>query len=238
MDGIILAGGKGTRMRPLTNTTPKPLLRIHDRPILEWSLRSLRPVVSRVLVVAKYLKPQVEAFMAAQTIVTDYAIVEQLPEPLGTGHAVQCCAPFLHSDAFIVLNGDDLYSAAAIARLARTQYGILTVERDEASKWGVVVTDAAGRVQRLHEKPPEGLYPPPVQVNIGGYKFDRAIFDYDLPLSARGEYEITDYVSWLARRGTIEAVPCPFWLPIGTPDDLANAHKMPVEQLMFPPEES
>lgn len=234
MDGIILAGGKGTRMRPLTDHTPKPLLPVRGRPILEWSLLSLRPSIDRVLVVAKYLKEQIEDYMAAQTIFTDYAIVEQLPEPLGTGHALQCCAPHLRGGGFIVVNGDDLFGSAALAALAAARYGILTVERADASKWGVVVADERGRVARLHEKPPEGLYPPPVQVNIGAYKLDTSVFNYDIPLSPRGEYEITDYITRLAVNQIVMAVPCDFWLPIGSPADLERAQTADIEHWLLP----
>lgn len=233
MDSIIMAGGKGTRMRPLTNTIPKPLLAVQGRPILEWTLQTLRPCSDRVIVVVNYLKEQVEAFMAAQTLFEDYVLVEQLPEPLGTGHAVQCCRPHLRSDAFMVLNGDDLFNAGAVEALAATSAGLLTVERDDASKWGVVVTDEHDQVLRLHEKPPEGLYPPPVRVNVGAYKMSQRIFDYDLPLSARGEYELTDYLTYLASVETVQAVPTPFWYPIGNPEDLANAQTLPLEQAVF-----
>jgi bifunctional UDP-N-acetylglucosamine pyrophosphorylase/glucosamine-1-phosphate N-acetyltransferase len=233
MDGIILAGGKGTRMRPLTNDTPKPLLNVHDKPILEWSLLSLRPSIDRVLVVAKYLKPQIEAYMANQTIFADYQIVEQLPEPLGTGHALQCCQPHLRSQEFIAINGDDLFHSGSLKQLAQTPFGVLTVDRDDASKWGVVVTDESGRVERLHEKPPEGFYPPPVPVNIGAYKFDQSIFEYDLPLSPRGEYEITDYISWLAQNQIVMAIHCDFWMPIGAPTDLESAQTIDIEHALF-----
>ena len=110
MDGIILAGGIGKRMRPLTLTTPKPLLQLQGHPILAWSLMSLRGVVERVLIVVHYLKNQIAAYMAAQTIFAEYQLVEQLPEPLGTGHALHCCRAQLRSDDFLVINGDDLFS--------------------------------------------------------------------------------------------------------------------------------
>ena len=88
MDGVILAAGKGTRMRPLTLKTPKPLMDLQGRPILAWSLMSLRRIVDRLLVVVSYLKAQIEAFMARQTFFGDYTLVEQLPSPLGTAHAL------------------------------------------------------------------------------------------------------------------------------------------------------
>jgi bifunctional UDP-N-acetylglucosamine pyrophosphorylase/glucosamine-1-phosphate N-acetyltransferase len=216
MDAIILAGGKGTRMQPLTLTTPKPLLPVAGRPILEWSLYSLRPSADRVLVVAKYLKEQVEAFMAAQTVFARWQIVEQLPEPLGTGHAVRCCAPYLEGESFLVINGDDLFGAASLSRLARVEAGVLAVERDDASAYGALLPDPVdGRLARIHEKPPAGTYPPPIRVNIGAYKLTRQIFDYAPPPSSRGEYELTDDVSYLAGQRRVEIITSDFWLPIG-----------------------
>lgn len=226
MDAIILAGGKGTRMRPLTKDTPKPLLEVQGRPILEWSLLNLRPVADRAIIVVKYLKEQIAAYMARQTIFEDYALVEQLPEPLGTGHALQCCRPELKSEDFIVINGDDLFSRRGIAALAAVPLGLLTVLRDDATQYGVAVTDEADKVLRLHEKPAAGTYPPPVRVNIGAYKFDQRIFDYDLPRSERGEYEITDYVSWLAERAPMRAIVTDFWEPVGKPQDLERAQTL------------
>ena len=233
MDGIILAGGKGTRMRPLTNGTPKPLLEVQGKPILEWALMGLRPTVDHVLIVVKYLRDQIDAFMAQQTIFEQYTLVEQLPEPLGTGHALQCCAPYLRSDEFLVHNGDDLFGSYSLARLAAVPYGILTLLREDQSRWGVVVTNGDGRMVRLHEKPPEGTYPVPVQASIGAYKMDRSIFGYELPLSERGEYELTDYVSWLAQKRIVETVTADFWFPIGNPDELAAAQNIEIEKLML-----
>lgn len=221
-------------MMPLTQNTPKPLLRVQGRPILEWSLRTLRPNVDHVLIVVKYLKEQIEAYMAQQTIFERYTLVEQLPEPLGTGHALMCCAPHLQSEAFIVMNGDDLFGAAGINALADAPLGVLTVLRDDASQYGVVVTDERGQVVRLHEKPPFGLYPPPVNVNIGAYKFNRSIFDYELPLSSRGEYEITDYITWLASTQVVQAIEADFWLPIGNPQGLQDAQQVDLSPLTNP----
>lgn len=233
MDAILLAGGKGTRMLPLTENTPKPLLEIAGRPIMEWSLRTMRPVADRVLVVVKYLKEQIIAYMHSQDIFERYEFVEQLPEPLGTGHAVQCCAPYLQSPEFLVLNSDDLYSAAAVRRLAEEPLGILTVQRSDMSRWGVAVTDQDGKLIRLHEKPTEGTYPTPVAVNVGAYKLNQRIFAYDLPLSSRGEYELTDYVSYLAGQEAISVIHTDFWLPIGTPADLEHARQLDVAARIF-----
>ncbi len=230
MDGIILAGGKGTRMQPLTFDTPKPLLHVQGRPILEWSLMSLHGIVDHLIVVVKYLKEQIEAYMAQQTLFSNYTLVEQLPKPMGTGHAVQCSEPHLQSDDFLVLNGDDLYSKTAIRKLSQQAFGILAMQRDDFERFGVIVRDDEGHFSHIHEKPLSDAYTPPAPCSIGGYKFTKAVFDYELDLSARNEYEITDYVSHSAQHHTVSVVDSPFWLPIGNPQNLEDAQSIDIQR--------
>ncbi len=228
MDGIILAGGEGTRMRPLTLTTPKPLLPLQNRPILEWSLMSLRGIVDRVLIVAHYLKAQIADFMARQSLFEDYALVEQLPRPLGTGHALQCCCDFLRSDEFLIVNGDDLFSRSALRELSREGYGILSARRRDYERYGVIVRNAAGDFHAIDEKPPRGRYAAPAPCSIGAYKFRADVFDYRLEKTARGEYEISDYMTAAARDHAVTVVDSPFWLPIGDPAALEAAQTVDV----------
>jgi len=223
MDGIILAGGEGTRMRPLTLATPKPLLPLQNRPILEWALMSLRDIVERVLVVVHYLKAQIAEFMARQTLFADYALVEQLPKPLGTGHALLCCRDRLQSDEFLVINGDDLFSRSALNELSRQHYGILSARRRDYERFGVIVRNAAGDFQAIDEKPPRGRYAAPAPCSIGAYKFRADVFDYRLEKTVRGEYEISDFMTAAARDHAVAVVDSPFWLPIGDPAALEAA---------------
>ena len=234
MDGIILAGGIGTRMLPLTANTPKPLLHLQGQPILAWSLLSLRGIIDRVLVVVHYLKAQIERFMARQHIFPDYQLVEQLPQPLGTGHALECCRPHLRGDHFLVVNGDDLFSRAALAQLAQHDFGILSMRRGDFDRYGVIVTDEAGHLRAIDEKPPRDRYSAPAPCNIGAYKLTRAIFDYPLRKSSRGEYEIVDAVSLAARDHAIKLIDCPFWLPIGDPPALEAAQSVDLERWLLP----
>src|SRR5580765_4666391 len=106
MDCIILAAGKGTRLRPHTETTPKPLLDVQGRPILDWIIGALPPV-DRLIVVVNYLAEQIEAYLAKQQHVRDWSTVRQT-EPRGTGDAFMSCKPAVRSDRVMVLNGDDL----------------------------------------------------------------------------------------------------------------------------------
>lgn len=225
-----MAGGKGTRMRPLTLDTPKPLLHVQGRPILEWSLMSLHGIVDHILVVVNYLKEQIATYMAQQTLFESYTLVEQLPIPMGTGHAVQCCQKSLKSDDFLVINGDDLYSKTALRNLSQQSFGILSMMKGDPSPFGAIVQDDAGNFERIHEKPEKDLYPPPVPINIGSYKFTSAVFEYELEKSARGEYEITDYVSHAAQDHTIAVVESSFWLSIGNPQALDDAQSVDINQ--------
>src|SRR4051812_39114532 len=136
MDAIILAAGLGTRLRPHTLTTPKPMLPVRGRPILDWTLGALPAAVDRVIVVVNYLAEQVEAYLAAQKHRTAYEVVRQAV-PRGTGDAVRSCQPHIRSERFLVLNGDDLYGAADVAKLAACPAGVLVQTVPEPRKFGI-----------------------------------------------------------------------------------------------------
>ena len=92
--------------------------------------------------------------------------------------------------------------------------GILAHPVDEPKSYGIIFRNPDGTLNRVVEKP-EGLTPPQL-ANIGGYVFPKSVFDLTLPLSPRGEYEITDAVSQLAAKGGFQVVEAKYWLPIGT----------------------
>jgi UDP-N-acetylglucosamine diphosphorylase / glucose-1-phosphate thymidylyltransferase / UDP-N-acetylgalactosamine diphosphorylase / glucosamine-1-phosphate N-acetyltransferase / galactosamine-1-phosphate N-acetyltransferase len=211
MEAVILAAGLGTRLRPHTLTTPKPLLPVQGRPILGWILGALPPEVKRILVVVNYLADQIEHYLHQQRWFAGWQTVRQ-EVPRGTGDAFRSCCAHLRSDRYLVLNGDDLYGAADLAALAGKEAGLLVHPVDEPKKFGIAFARADGTLERLVEKPNlEGRQ----MANIGAYVFPRRVFDIELKPSPRGEYEITDYVSQLAMGGVVHAVPATFWLPIG-----------------------
>lgn len=214
MDAVILAAGLGTRLRPHTNTIPKPLLPVQGRPILDWTIAALPLQVDRLVVVTNYLAEQVDAYLASQSHIKDWTTVRQ-EVPRGTGDALRVCQPHIKSDRLLVLNGDDLYGAADLAELASKPAGILAHPVEQARKWGVVFPkdNDPGILDRLVEKPDmDG----PALANIGAYVFPKEVFDIELKLSKRNEYEITDAVDVLAMRGPFHIVKATFWLPIGT----------------------
>lgn len=213
-------------MRPLTDTTPKPLLQVQGQSLLERILRGLPATVDHVLVVVSYLKQQIIDFMAQQNHQSNYTIVTQLPEPQGTGHAVLCCKPHLQKPDFLVLNADDLYTRDDLACLADVPLGVLGAQRHDPTQFGVLVQNDEGNLIRIHEKPLAGIYTSPVYISTGAFKFHKGIFDHKLQLSERGEYEITDYLTYIARQDIVSIVKARFWFPVGTPEALKQAQNL------------
>ncbi|MER3416554.1 MAG: glucose-1-phosphate thymidylyltransferase (strD) [Gemmataceae bacterium] len=212
MDAIVLAAGLGKRLRPHTLETPKPLLPVQGRPILDWILDALPRQVRRVLVVVSYLADRIEKFIQARNDGRVYMAVHQA-QPRGTGDALKTCQPYVESSRFLVLNGDDLYAAADLGALAQYEAAMLAYPVDTPWLYGVVFTRLDGTLDRLVEKPQlSGRH----LANIGAYCLPYRVFDIEIALSPRGEYEITDYVTQLAQRQPLAVVPATFWYPIGT----------------------
>jgi bifunctional UDP-N-acetylglucosamine pyrophosphorylase/glucosamine-1-phosphate N-acetyltransferase len=231
MDAIILAAGLGTRLRPHTLTTPKPLLPVQGRPILDWILAALPGSVERIVVVVNYLAEQVEQYLRTQKRFADWTAVRQ-EVPRGTGDALRACRGKVTAAKFLVLNGDDLYGAADLGALAEKPAGLLAAPVTEPEKFGILFTRKDGTLERLVEKP-KGLAPPQL-ANIGAYLFPRRALDIDLPLSPRGEYEITDAVSAIAASEPFHVIPAKFWLPIGTVEAWQAAQQADLTQATRP----
>lgn len=212
MEAVIMAAGLGTRLRPHTLKTPKPLLPIQGRPILDWTLGAMPREIGRVVVVVNYLAEQIEQYLRDQRHFTDWATVLQA-EPRGTGDAFRSCRDKLYSDRVLVLNGDDLFGADDLSRLVQHPAGLLVREVENARQFGIAFRKADGTLEKLIEKPDIDGH---AMANIGAYVFPRDVFRIALQKSPRGEYEITDYVTQLAQQQPVQVVEANFWMPIST----------------------
>jgi bifunctional UDP-N-acetylglucosamine pyrophosphorylase/glucosamine-1-phosphate N-acetyltransferase len=230
MDAVVMAAGLGTRLRPHTLTTPKPLLPVRGRPILDWALGALPRSVDRVVVVVHYLADQVRAYLDKQSHFKEWVTVFQ-EEPRGTGDALRGCRQHIRSDRFLAVNGDDLYGAADLGRLASCEAGLLVHAVDEPRRFGIAFQKPDGSLERLEEKPNlEGRR----LANTGAYLFPRRVFDIELTLSPRGEYEVTEYVTKLAAAGRVDVIEACFWLPIGTVTAWENAQRLDLARQLTP----
>lgn len=223
MKAVILAAGEGTRMRPLTFTTPKPLLEVAGKPVLEWILEAVRPHVDGAVLIVGHLREQIQEHFGDRWHGLPIQYVHQR-EQRGTGHALQICREALRgAGRFFVIYGDNITAPSDVARCAEHPLAALAIEVPDPEKYGIFKTDASGRLTDFIEKPKQ---PVGNLANAGVYIFDESIFgDLEhIPLSPRGELEIVEAVLALARRARIQVVNVQeYWLPIGHRDDIAKA---------------
>jgi len=183
MRAVVLVGGFGTRLRPLTFTTPKPMLPVGHRPIVENLVRMLSAAGVDEVVLGLGFKPEpfMEAFPDGMCagVRLHYAVE---PEPLDTAGAIKFAARHAGiDDTFVVVNGDvltDLDVAALIAfhRSSGAEATIHLTPVDDPSAYGVVAMAADGRVERFVEKPAPGTAPSNL-INAGTYVLDASVLD-------------------------------------------------------------
>ncbi|MFH1064455.1 MAG: bifunctional sugar-1-phosphate nucleotidylyltransferase/acetyltransferase [Candidatus Woesearchaeota archaeon] len=219
MQAVIMAAGKSTRTYPLTVNRPKPLLEVLDKTVLEHNLDQLDGIVDEVIIIVGFMKDAIIERFGASYKSMKLLYAEQ-KEQLGTGHALMTARPFL-KEKFIVLNGDDLYSRRDIAAVMEHDYAILVRKVEDVRAFGAVIIED-GKVKRIVEKPDTHISD---YANSGGFVFDTDIFRIELEKTVRGEYELTDYATALARQGKLEyEVIKGLWLPIGYPWNYLEAN--------------
>lgn len=221
MKAVIMAAGKSTRTYPLTLTRPKPLLPVMGKPVFARQLESLAGLVDGIVAVVGYRSDMIRGAFGSEFMGLPISYVEQT-EQRGTGHAVLQCAGLL-DEPFLVMNGDDLYDASDLARLASRENAALAMEVPDPRLYGIYQTDEADRVLRLVEKPKEVFSN---LANIGVYSLTPEVFGVlrDTAPSERGEIELTSAVQTLAERGAFHVVRTRgYWLPIGYPWHLLDA---------------
>jgi mannose-1-phosphate guanylyltransferase len=229
---VVLVGGEGTRLRPLTFTTPKPMLPIANRPFLEHQIAHLRAHgIDRVVLACGYRPDAIRAHFGDEL---DY-VVE--PEPLGTGGAIAHAARAL-SETFVVANGDVLtdLDLSALVRFHRDREARMTLALhpvDDPSRYGVVVTAADGAVTAFVEKPAPGTAPA-VTINAGTYVVEPGVLD--LIPDGRAVSVEYDVFPLLVGAGLYAHGSDGYWRDIGTPESYlaANLERMPVGGLVDP----
>lgn len=228
---VILAAGKGTRMGSLTADTPKPMLPLAGKPMLEHILDRLRGAgIRRVLVVIGYRGDLIRAHFADYPLAMEYREQEVAN---GTGSAALLAREFVGEDAFVLTFGDILCSTAdyrgLMAKLDTAAAGVLGVKYVDDPAPGAAVYEENDRVVRIVEKPPVGTST--THWNSAGlYAFRPVVFEElaKIPLSPRGEYELTTAVEQLIRGDEVVRM-YPIaqdWMDVGRPEDLARGETL------------
>lgn len=220
MDAILLAAGKGTRMGPLCTNRPKPLLKILNRPVLEWNLEALYDFADSFIIVVGHEAEKIKNHLGDNFKGKPITYLEQ-KEQLGTGHAL-LQAEGKTKDNFFVLMGDDLYDRQCFEKLSKTGTGILGQKSDTPRNFGVI-ENTADKLTWLSEKPEN---PKTNTVNTGLCLFDGKIFDElkNIKKSPRGEIELTDAILSFSKKQPLEVVEAEnSWLPLTYPWSLFDA---------------
>lgn len=192
MDAILLAGGFGTRLRPLTYTRPKPLLPVAGRPMVEWVLDRLPPEVHRVIVAVNWKAQALGAYFQSREPKRgrklDFVVVRE-DEPLGTAGAVKNCERHLTGERFFVLNADIVsdMDLAAMLRAHKAHGGPGTISLKEVAapdvvNFGVIEPGeesetGAIRIKGFVEKPKDPAQAPSRLINAGAYLLERRVAD-------------------------------------------------------------
>ncbi|MEY5011100.1 MAG: Nucleoside-diphosphate-sugar pyrophosphorylase [Verrucomicrobiota bacterium] len=229
---VILAAGRGTRMRELTDDLPKPMIPVHGRPILLHILEGLKAAgVTQFLLVVGYREDVVRAFFGDGTSFgVQVHYVTQVVQD-GTGRVVELARDFAGSDPFVLSYGDILVDPANYRRLVQlgTEEAVLSVKLNEdVSKGGAVFVNERFELTDLREKPRPGE-PTSPWYNAGVYTFRPSIFEHTARLekSPRGEYELTDAIRTLAQSGNVvQAFELQGdWADVRDPEVLAQLHQ-------------
>jgi len=223
MQVVILAAGLGTRMRPLTDSVPKPLVRIGEKPILERIITSLPSEIDELIIVVGYRGQQIKEYFGQSFADRSITYVEQ-PEPRGTGHALCLCQDQIH-DRFLFMFADDLHGEDDLKKVVQCPRGMLVKATNTPEKFGIVECHSDGTLANLVEKPSREVAPSNL-ASTGVFVLDTHIFDYQPEVEVNGELRHADMVLRYAEKYPVQVEEQELWLPVAKPDDVKRVEAM------------
>lgn len=241
MKAVILAAGEGKRLRPITSSRPKPMIKISGKPILEHIIEALSYCeVTEVIIVTNYKGESIQEYFKGIKKSNLLISFKKQEKMIGTGNALSITESMINND-FIVVYGDQLFSPDALKKIVQTfktkkvdgAMAVIPIKNPE--NYGIIEMDKEQKVKRIIEKPDPNIAPSNL-ANAGIYIFSKEIFRQikQVKPSIRGEYELTDAISLFIKDGKqIAAVEInkDDWFDIGRPWDLLEANKWILKRL-------
>lgn len=208
-------------MRPLTENTPKPLVKVAGQPLLNHVAQAVPDEITEFIIVEGYLGQQIKDYCGDEFLGRKVTYVNQ-PRKLGTGDGLLRCADKING-RFLLLYADDLFDGKDLEKLLAHDNALLVMEHDEPERFGVVDVDANGRVTGLLEKPEN---PPTNLVSVGPMVLTEDVFAYEPDRHESGELVATSMVEKLARDMPVYTERATFWFPVASPDHVKEAEEI------------
>lgn len=239
MKGLILSGGKGTRLRPFTFTRAKQLIPVANKPVLVHAIEAIRQAgVSEIGIVVGDTGEEIKSALEQQGDLGVKLTFIPQASPDGLAHAVKISQDFLGDDRFVMFLGDNMIQGGIsqlIQQFAQRDWNsqLVLKQVSDPRSYGVAALKGDGTIEYLIEKPQN---PPSDLALVGIYMFDANIFKAvnAIKPSARGEFEITDAIQWLIDNNysVYPHVHKGWWVDTGKSTDMLEANSNVLEELI------
>ncbi|MDD5050184.1 MAG: nucleotidyltransferase family protein [Candidatus Pacebacteria bacterium] len=222
MKAVIIAAGVGKRMQPLTLTTPKPLLTVLGKTLLERVFDVLPNEITEMIIVIGYKGDMIQAKFGNSYKGKKIDYVEQ-KEQKGTAHALELCRHLLtKGERFLVMYADDIHHKESIQKMLVYQRALLLSRAEHPERFGVVEMDKDNRILELVEKPDN---PKSDLVSNGVYLLDDNVFNYKAH-EYKGELYLPVLIEQMLKEYPVYGVVSDLWIPVGYPEDLKTAEEI------------
>lgn len=223
MKAIILAAGKGTRLLPLTLETPKTLVKINGKPIIEYVIESLPQEIDEVIVIVSHLKNKIQDFLGQNFLNKKITCVEQ-GELTGTFGAVLSVKPFLtNNEKFLVLNGDDIHEKDGLIKCLKYPRSMTVEKRVMPNYYSTQKNEndyLSGFKSQTEDEKTEGAF-----IATGAYVLDTNLFNHPGVLLSTGEYGLPQTVLSQMNDFPVKVIETNGWLPVNSFEDLKMAEE-------------
>ena len=238
MKGLVLSGGKGTRLRPITYTSAKQLVPVANKPVLFRVIEAIRDAgIDEIGIVIGDTGDEIRSAVGnGKRWGVRVSYIAQ-DAPLGLAHAVKISHDFIGDDRFVMFLGDNCIQGGIsqlIQQFGHSDYNAQIVLKrvSDPRSFGVAELDDEGKITKLVEKPRD---PQSDLALVGVYMFDQRIFEAvnSIAPSPRGELEITDDIQWLVSHGhrVFPYIHEGWWIDTGKKDDLLEANRLILEEM-------